>query len=89
VLSGHKEEAIRHIQQWDLLTRKLHVGVFIRTERMDQEVTRVTEDLREWLEELRDALLASNLSEAKEMLPQVEKAYRHCRSSYQTDDGNE
>jgi hypothetical protein len=85
VLSGHKEDAIRQIQQWDLLTRKLQVGVFIRTGRMDPEVTQVTEDLRERLEELRDALLADHLAEAKEMLPKVEKAYRRCRLSYQTD----
>jgi hypothetical protein len=89
VLSGHKEEAIRQIQQWDLLTRKLQVGVFIRTGRMDPEVTQVTEDLREWLEDLRDALLANNLTEAKEMLPKVEEAYRRCRSSYQSGPRNE
>jgi uncharacterized protein len=85
VLSGHPEEAIRQIQHWDLLTRKLQVGVFIRTGRMDPEVTQATEDLRERLEELRDALLANQLAEAKEMLPRVEKAYRRCRASYQTD----
>jgi uncharacterized protein len=89
VFSGHKEEAIRQIQQWDLLTRKLQVGVFIRTGRMDPEVTQATEDLRERLEDLRDALLADNLAEAREMLPKVEKAYRRCRSSYRTDGGNE
>jgi hypothetical protein len=89
VNTGHKEEAIRQIQQWDLLTRKLQVGVLIRTGRMDAEVTQATEDLRERLEELRDALLANNLGEAKEMLPKVEKAYRHCRSSYPTDARNE
>jgi uncharacterized membrane protein YraQ (UPF0718 family) len=85
VLSGHKEEAIRLIQKWDLLTRKLQVGVFIRTGRFDKEVTQVTEDLRERLEELRDALLADNLTAAREMLPEVDKAYRTCRSAYQTD----
>jgi hypothetical protein len=84
VLSGHKEEAIRQIQQWDLLTRKLQVGVFIRTGRMDPKVTQVTEDLRERLEDLRDALLANNLTEAKEMLPKVEEAYRRCRAAYDT-----
>jgi uncharacterized membrane protein YraQ (UPF0718 family) len=82
VLSGHKEEAIRQIQHWDLLTRKLQVGVFIRTGRMDPEVTQATEDLRERLEELRDALLASNVTEAKGMLPKVEEAYRRCRAMY-------
>ena len=89
VNTGHKEEAIRQIQHWDLLTRKLQVGVFIRTGRMDPEATQATEDLRERLEELRDALLGNNLAEAKEMLPKVEKEYRHCRSSYQTDARNE
>jgi uncharacterized membrane protein YraQ (UPF0718 family) len=84
VRTGHKEEAIRQIQHWDLLTRKLQVGVFIRTGRMDTEVTKVTEDLRERLEELRDALLAGNVTEAKEMLPKVEEAYRRCRAAYDT-----
>ena len=55
----------------------------------DAEAAQATEDLRERLEELRDALLANNLAEAKEMLPKVEKAYRRCRSSYQTDAQNE
>ncbi len=82
VNTGHKEEAIRQIQQWDLLTRKLQVGVFIRTARFDSEVTKVTEDLRERLEDLRDALLADKLSEAKGLLPQVEEAYRKCRAAY-------
>jgi hypothetical protein len=85
VRSGHPEEAIRQIQEWDLLTRKLQVGVLIRTGRMDSEVTKVTEDLRERLEELRDALLAGNLGEAKEMLPKVEQAYQRCRAAYRTD----
>jgi uncharacterized membrane protein YraQ (UPF0718 family) len=89
VNTGHREEAIRQIQQWDLLTRKLQIGVFLRTGRMEPEATQATEDLRERLEDLRDALLADNLPEAKEMLPQVEKAYRRCRSSYQTDARNE
>jgi predicted MarR family transcription regulator len=85
VKTGHKEEAIRKIQHWDLLTRKLQVGVFIRSGRMDSEVTQVTEDLRERLEDLRDALLADNLTEAREeLLPKVEEAYRRCRSVYET-----
>jgi uncharacterized membrane protein YraQ (UPF0718 family) len=82
VKTGHKEEAIRQIQQWDLLTRKLQVGVFIRTGRIDPEVTQATEELREKLEDLRDALLADNLSAAKEHLPEVEEAYRRCRLAY-------
>jgi hypothetical protein len=82
VRSGQQEEAIRQIQYWDLLTRKLQVSVFIRTGRMVPEVTTATEDLRERLEELRDFLLTGNLGEAKEMLPRVEAAYKRCREVY-------
>jgi hypothetical protein len=89
LLSGKKEEAIRQIEQWDLLTRKLQVGVFIRTGRMDPEVSAASEDLRAELEEARDALRADRLAEAKEMLPHIEKAYRRCRASYQTSPSQE
>jgi hypothetical protein len=82
VRTGKKEEAIRRIQQWDLLTRKLQVGVFIRTGSMDPEAGKITEDLRERLEDLRDALLADDLAKAKELLPIVEKAYVKCRDCF-------
>ena len=77
--TGNKEEAIRQIEHWDLLTRKLQVGTFIRTGRMDANKSKVVEDLREELEALRDALLANDLAGAKEMIPKVEAAYRECR----------
>ena len=80
--AGHKEEAIRQIQNWDLLTRKLQVGVFIRTGKMDAEAGKATEDLRERLEDLRDALLADDVVKAKELIGPVEQAYRKCRDSY-------
>jgi hypothetical protein len=82
VRSGHKEEAVRQIQHWDLLTRKLQVGAFIRTGRMDAEAGKAAEDLRERLEDLRDALLADDLGKARELLAPVEEAYRKCRGCY-------
>jgi uncharacterized membrane protein YraQ (UPF0718 family) len=84
VNTGRSDEAIRQIQHWDLLTRKLQVGVFIRTGRIKAEATQVTEDLRERLEDLRDALLAHDLSQAKALQPKVEEAYQRCRAAYQT-----
>lgn len=81
VKSGRADEAIRQIQHWDLLTRKLQVGVFIRTGHMDPEASKLTEDLRERLEDLRDALLAGDASGAKEMLPTIESAYVRCRDA--------
>jgi uncharacterized membrane protein YraQ (UPF0718 family) len=85
VNTGHREEAIRQVQHWDLLTRKLQVGAFIRTGRIDPETKLATEDLRERLEDMRDALLANKLAEAKGLLPKVEQAYRTCRSAFRAD----
>lgn len=82
VRTGRKEEAVRQIRHWDLLTRKLQVGEFIRTGRMDAEAGQATEDLRERLEDLRDALLEDDLDKAKGLLAAVEEAYRKCRDRY-------
>ncbi|MFO0823979.1 MAG: permease [Gemmataceae bacterium] len=82
VNTGKTEEAIRQIHRFDLLTRKLQVGAFIRTGKMDQEAGAATEDLRERLEELRDALLASDTAGAKAMLPKVSAAYRKCQNAF-------
>jgi len=82
VNTGKKEEAIRQIHHLDLLTRKLQVGVFIRTGKMEPEASQAAEDLRERLEELRDTLLAGETASAKAMLPKVEQAYRQCHDAY-------
>ncbi len=79
VNSGHKEEAIRQIQYWDLMTRKLQVGVFIRTGHMNPKASKSAEDLRERLEDLRDELLANHLEKAKSFVPKVQDAYWDCR----------
>jgi hypothetical protein len=53
---------------------------------MDPEVGKITEDLRERLEDLRDALLADDLAKAKELLPIVEKAYGKFRACFKFDE---
>jgi uncharacterized membrane protein YraQ (UPF0718 family) len=82
VITRNKEEAIRQIQHWDLLTRKVQVGVFIRTGQMNPEATTLTEALRDRLEDLRDALLDGDVNGAKEMVPIVEAAHRKCREAF-------
>jgi hypothetical protein len=49
---------------------------------MDPKATQATEDLRERLEDLRDALLANQVAEAKEILPKVDEAYLRCKALY-------
>jgi hypothetical protein len=82
VTTGRRDEAIRLIQHWDLLTRKLQVGAFIRSGKIDRTATEVTEDLRESLEDVRDALLAHDLAKARSLLPEVGKKHLECQASF-------
>lgn len=82
IITGNKEEAIRQIHHWDLLTRKVQVGVYIRTGHWDQEQYTLTDDFREELEKLRDLILEGDMAAAKKMLPAVDEAYKKCRQTY-------
>jgi uncharacterized membrane protein YraQ (UPF0718 family) len=83
VRTGKTQDAIRQLEAWDLLTRKLQVGEFLRTGRLDQGKRERTEALREELEGMRDDLLAGNLEGARSKILQVEKAHVLCRSGFQ------
>ena len=77
VRTGHKEEAIRQIQHWDLLTRKLQVGVFIRTGKMDAETGKATEDLREGAWRICGTpCWRTTSTRQRELLAAVEEAYQ-------------
>jgi hypothetical protein len=90
---GHinKEEAIRRIEEWDLLARKLQVGVFIRKWGLSEEQTKAAEDLRERLEEMRD-LLRDRSEHAEEKAKEAQgmvnskgaviEAYAECKNRY-------
>ena len=82
VRTGKTEEGIRRLEHWDLLTRKLQVGVFLRTGKLNGDATKQAEEFRESLEKVRDALLAANNDEARTLLPEVEKTYWACRQSF-------
>jgi uncharacterized protein len=82
---GHKEEAIRRLEQWDLLTRKLQVGDYIRGWQLDKAKADKADDLREELEKVRDDLLAGRLQEAKEKVRAsgpVDLAYFECQEAF-------
>ncbi|MBM3980698.1 MAG: hypothetical protein FJ304_10510 [Planctomycetes bacterium] len=82
VRTGKKDEAIRHLEHWDLVTRKLQVGVYIRDFAVTADQAKAVDDLREELEEVRDALIAGNTEGAKAALPKLEEAYRKCKEAY-------
>lgn len=83
VNTGKTEEAIRHLELWDQLVRKLEVGVYLRNFGVTPEQAKTAEDLREAIEEVRDELLAKNLGAAKQTFKaDVDVAYRACKAAY-------
>jgi hypothetical protein len=83
VRTGHPDEAMRELEQWDLLVRKLEVGEAIRRFGVTAEQSRAAETLREAIEEVRDQLLASDQpAAARSFSDGVESAYRQCKSAY-------
>jgi hypothetical protein len=82
VISGKKEDAKRQIEDWDLLTRKLEVGVVLRTGGLSDEAHQSAENLREALEELRDHILGGRMDEARALQEHVEQVYYRCRARY-------
>lgn len=82
VNSGKKEEAIRQIRALDLLTRKVQVGVFLRDFHWNAETAKTTEDYREELELIRDALIADDLPEAKKIVAREGQSYRKFRDAF-------
>jgi len=82
VQSGNKEEAIRQLRLLDLLTRKVQVGVFLRTMKWDPRIAALTEDYREQLESIRDALLADDQVLARKLGFQAEAGYRAFKAAF-------
>lgn len=83
VNGGKKDEAIRHLEMWDLLVRKLEVGQYLRTFGVAKEQSKACEDLREELEEVRDHLLAGDVPAAKAAFDgPVATAYRACKDAF-------
>ncbi|HEY1190589.1 MAG TPA: hypothetical protein VGE74_23350, partial [Gemmata sp.] len=83
VRTGKAEEAIRHLEQWDQLVRKLEVGTYLRNFGVSGEQSRAAGDLREAVEEVRDELLGKNADGARERFrDRVEPAYRACKAAY-------
>jgi hypothetical protein len=83
VNTGKTEEAIRHLELWDQLVRKLEVGTYLRNFGVTPQQAKAAEDLREAIEEVRDELLANNADAAKQKFKEeVDVAYRACKAAY-------
>lgn len=85
VNGGHADEAIRYLERWDLLARKLEVGEYLRSFGVTPEQTRTAGELRESLVVVRDALLAHDIDEAKALMPGLRTAYTSLKAAYPRD----
>jgi uncharacterized membrane protein YraQ (UPF0718 family) len=79
----NKEEALRQIARWDLLTRKLQVGVFLRTGAFDPKEARLADELRKRLSELRDLVQTDDIQKAKKHILRLEESYKEYRAVYE------
>jgi hypothetical protein len=77
-----KTQAIRDLEQMDLAVRKLMVGVYIRKTKLTPDQTKAAEELREKLENARDALLAGKPDEALALRPEIDAHFRALRAAY-------
>jgi uncharacterized protein len=80
--SKSRDEAIRDLERFDLITRKLQVGEYLRKLKLTEEQSKAPEELREAMEEVRDALLANDRDKAKENLAAVEKHYKEVKAAF-------
>ena len=82
VRTGKTQDAIRQLEAWDLLTRKLQVGEFLRDGLIGKQQSEKAEALREELEAMRDDLLAGDVQAARGKIITVENAHNICRESF-------
>lgn len=82
VQTGDAFEAVKEIEVYDNLTRKLQVGHFLRNWELDEFQQTKAKVLRGRLEELKDLVEAGNFDDAKKMSFRVSSAHRRCRDAF-------
>lgn len=83
VNTGKTEEAIRYLELWDQLVRKLEVGTYLRNFGVTPEQAKAAQALREAIEEVRDALRAHHVAAARQKFKaEVGPAYQACKAAY-------
>jgi uncharacterized protein len=81
---GTPDEAIRNLEQWDLVARQMQVGVYIREYGVTPEQAKTVDDLREAIEAVRDDLRARKIDEARQKFDYMlfHGEYKACRDCY-------
>ena len=80
--TGDAFEAVKEIEIYDNLTRKLQVGHFLRNWELDEFQQTKAKVLRGRLEQLKDLVEAGSFEDAKAMSFRVSNAHRRCREAF-------
>lgn len=83
IQTGDAFEAVKEIEIYDNLTRKLQVGHFLRNWELDEFQQTKAKVLRGRLEELKDLVEEGNFEDAREMSMRVSNAHRRCRDAFE------
>jgi len=85
---GTPDEAIRNLEQWDLVARQMQVGVYIRDFGVTPDQAKTVDDLREAIEVVRDDLRARKIADARQKFDYMllHGEYKACRECYATKD---
>ena len=75
-------EAVKEIEVYDNLTRKLQVGHFLRNWKVDEFQQTKAKVLRGRLEQLKDLVEQGNFDDARNMSMRVSNAHRRCRAAF-------
>lgn len=82
VQTGDSDEAIREIERYDNLTRRLQVGHFLRNWELNEFQQTKAKVLRGRLEQLKDLVQEGNFDKARELSLRVSNAHRRCRDAF-------
>lgn len=82
IQTGKAAEAVKEIEVYDNLTRKLQVGHFLRNWELDEYQQTKAKVLRGRLEQLKDLVEEGNFEDAKQMSIRVSDAHRRCREAF-------
>ena len=82
IQTGDAPEAMKAIEVYDNMTRKLQVGHFLRHWELDEYQQTKAKVLRGRLEQLKDLVEQGDFENAKEMSMRVSNAHRRCREAF-------
>lgn len=80
--AGHREETMRYLRRYDDLTRRLEIGVFLRSWKLDEASRKETENLRLALEEVFDHLQEGDVVLARQSYTRIHSLQKRVQEAF-------